>query len=284
MSTLSDIVGGAKNSVKTTLPNTKNSILTDLGKGNISNAIDTALNFPNDVGNTLASGGSAPFGDAFGGMAARKDALQNWCWYCMPPAVSNSSALAIMSFAPSVSLPWYYVVGADLPQRSFDVKTYARNGTQVSNPSGCKVDNLTLKLFADSSSKAIEWVSAWQSLVMENRNPKTPANQGLWGLPANYKKDISFFLLSVDQKQLVEIIYSGCWPVSEEAYSLVSGTSEVLGLSLTLSVDNVYRKISNDKGLIDNLKDTALGYGMSALSGATSAAMSGISSGISNIF
>lgn len=279
MSSLSNVIQGAKNSVKSSF----NTSLGQLAQGNIGGALDGLLRAPEDAINGIGARGAAAPGNSFAGMQNRQDALQNWCWYCLLPSISNANAPSISGFSPlngvlspSVSLPWYYVQTSNLPQRVVTADSVNMNGHPVHFPESYSVPNLTLGLFMDSSNKAHQWLKAWQGQILGDADPTSAMNQGMWGLPAQYKKTINIVLLDVKKKQMLNVRYINCWPSDPSALDLVSGAAEALVQNVTFMVEDIEVTVSNDKGFIDNLLDTAKGYAMGALSGATSAALNNL--------
>lgn len=277
-------LGNVISSIKTSASGSFQSSLTQLASGNVEGAVSTLLQGPGDALDAIGATGSAGLGDALGGINARSDALQTWNWYCVPPPITNSSAISLGSIGgtnltSSAMLPWYYVQTANLPFRTFQPDTIQRNGHAVIYPESYSVENLTLGLFMDSSSKSMSYISAWQGLVMANQNPKNPTNQGLWGRPSQYKKDIQVVLLSVARQQILKFRYINCWPLSVGTLSAVPGGSDIFIADVTFAVEDVDITISNDQGLINNLINSAEGYAMGALSGVTSGFLNNLSSG-----
>jgi hypothetical protein len=185
-------------------------------------------------------------------MNARGDALQNWCWYCVPPAIYNTDAIDIDDItisslaAPLVWLPWYYVQAATIPDRTIQAASIQRNGHAMHFPESYSVDDLTLTLFLDSKNVARQWLRSWSHLVLSVDNPRNPANQGRWGLPYQYKRDISFVVHSVRNKRVLHFKYIGCWPKSTGGLALASGSSEALTCDVTFAVEDVRVSVGNE--------------------------------------
>jgi hypothetical protein len=171
------------------------------------------------------------------------------------------------ALSPSVSLPWYYVQTANLPQRVVTAESINMNGHPIHLPESYSVPNLTLGFFMDSSNQAHQWLKAWQGQILGDSDPTSPVNHGMWGLPAQYKKTINIVVIDVKKKQMLNVRYINCWPSDPSALDLVSGSAEALVQNVTFMVEDVQVTLSNDKGLLGNLLDTAKGYAMGALSG-----------------
>jgi hypothetical protein len=291
MSFLNSVISNAKSQI---LP--VNSALSrvgqDLARGDLNGAISNLANFATDsVSNIGSNGGTSP-GNYHAGIQARGDALQNWCWYCLLPNISNNNAVSLSggvfesilgasSVKPSVSLPWYYVQSANLPQRNIATDSVSVNGHQSHFPESYSVPNLTLGFFLDNTNKVQEWLKAWQGQILVNADPTIPGNQGGWGLPANYKKTINIVVLDVKQSRMLDVRYINCWPTDPQALELGSGTAEGLVQSVSFQVEDVEISVYNDKGLVDTLVDTAKGYAIGALSGLASQSLNSV---VNNFF
>lgn len=277
MSGLGNVIKNAKNSVKGSFSEGAQQI----AKGDIIGGVATILNGPGDALSNLTGG--AALGDSMKGMQSRSDALQNWCWYCITPKLENQTAKGFSSFLPflgnvssSVTLPWYYVQTANMPLREFAADSTNMNGHPVHFPESYSVGQLQLGLFLDSSNKAYEWLTTWQSFIMGSKDPKVADNQGAWNVPAQYKKDINIVLLNVSKKKMLNVKYINCWPAAPEALSLTSSNAEALVQNVSFYVEDVEVKVFNDKGFLGNLKESAVGFAMGALQG-------GINKGLSSL-
>lgn len=251
-----------------------------LAQGNVGGAIETLLRAPGDAIANIGGRGSEDVGHSFAGMQARGDALQNWCWYCLLPSIPSANAPSLsLNTGPVgslVSLPWYYVQTSNLPQRVINADSTSMNGHQVHLPDSYAVPNLNLGLFMDSKNLAHRWLKAWQGQILGDADPTYAGNQGMWGLPANYKKTINIVVVDVKKKEMLTVRYINCWPQDPSALDLVSGAAEALVQQVSFMVEDVQITVSNDKGLIDNLLDTAQGYALGALSGASSALLNNL--------
>jgi hypothetical protein len=286
MSSLSDFIGAASSSLKNAGISSITSAAGQIAQGNLSGAVSDLFNEPQQALATLGASGNTSFADDFSGLQKRGDAIQNWCWYAVLPDITNPNALsspsglilgqAISSAQPIVSLPWYYVQSANVPQREFNVESFKRNAHDVHRPNGYSVGALTLGLFMDSTNKSHQWLKAWQSLVMSNLNPKVVANQGNWGYPSSYMKDITLVVLSVTKQVLLNVKLINCWPTLPAALELISGEAAGLVQEVTFSVEDVDITVNNDKGLLDTLINTATGYASSAITGVLSSQLNAI--------
>lgn len=264
MTIFSSILGEAKSAVGLATGSVSAAI-SAAASGNLTGALDQLVSAPSSIINSIGSGGGAAYGDYAGGMNARKDAMQNWSWYCIMPSVKSSNATSVMGLQPSVSLPWYYIQKMNMPSRVFKRDTFARNGHEAHYAEGYSVSDLTLEFFMDSSNKSYQYLKAWQGLILGNQDPSTITNQGRWGMPADYKKNINLCVLSVDKKILLNVKYIGCWPVDPSALELTSSSAEAIPMSVTFAVEDMDITVKNDKGIIDNLLNTASGYAIDGI-------------------
>jgi len=277
MPSINDYLG-----VASSLKSTGLTLANQVAQGNVEGGVAGAIGSVQTLSGSLGSFGGTSLGDDFAGINARGDAVQSWCWYAVMPDISNTSALnaGVVSGtnvgAPLVGLPWYYVQTANLPMRQFGLDTIKRNGHSVHYAQGYEVGTLSLGLFMDSSSKAHQYLKAWQGLVLANTNPKSVQNQGNWGYPADYKKDIVIVVLSVDKKVLLNVKLINCWPSEPTATELTSGEATPLVQTVTFVVEDVDITVNNDRGLLDTLTSTATGYATSALTGALNSQLNDI--------
>jgi hypothetical protein len=256
---ISQAIAAAKNQVK--------QAVTQLALGNFARGVQGVADLPGSVVKNFRASGGVDYGDAFAGINARGDALQNWCWYAVMPEVTNRSAFSFGGNQPSVALPWYYVQTANMPRRNVASDSTMTNGHQRYYPGSYQVDELQLGFFMDTKNVAQQYLSAWESLILNTDDPADTLNQGMWGLPAEYKKDINILLLDTVKREMLNVKYVRCWPTNLEALDLTSESAAALVQNVRFVVEDVYVSVSNDKGLIDNLTETALGYGMGAIQG-----------------
>jgi hypothetical protein len=204
-----------------------------------------------DLANPISARGvqNITLGDSFSGIHARGDALQSWCWYCVPPLIINAEAFSndsLVASAPGVWLPWYYVQAATIPDRTIEKRTTQRNGHAMHFPKSYSMNELTLTLFLDSKNVARQWLRSWSEMVVSQDNPRNASNQGRWGLPYQYKRDISFVVHSVRKKRVLHYKYIGCWPTNTGGLGLTSGESTALTCDVTFSVDDVRVSVGNE--------------------------------------
>lgn len=233
MSSLSDIQGLAKSQF---------SSVVSTAKSNIRQSITSAIfdRFKPESG--LAPSSSSAPGNSFAGMAARGDSLQNWSWYCLAPDINTDNGL--------VKLPWYYVQTSNLPQRNISANSIYRNGRAVYYPENYNIADLTLGLFLDTSGLAMKWIEAWKSRVVGNLDPTISTNQGGWGLPADYKKNVNIMLLSPAKQEMLNIKYINCYPTDTQITDLASNESNPMVLTVQLKVEDIDISVITDNAVI----------------------------------
>ena len=210
----------------------------------------------------LPFGGAAPPGDDFAGIHSRGDALQNWSWYALLPTVEAGGIVT--------DLPWYYAQTANLPMRSIQTDSAPMNGHPVHFPESYSVDQLQIGLFMDDTNKSQHWLKAWQSLVLGTGDPSLAQNQGMWGLPASYKKDINLAILSPRKDVAINVKYVNCWPILPSNPDLVSGSGEAMLQTVSFMVEDVYISLFNTVGPLAEFANSNSGINpVSSLSGFT---------------
>lgn len=240
---------------------------TQFALGNFAQGVNGLADIPGSLIKNFRASGGVDYGDSFAGINARGDALQNWCWYAVLPEVTNRSAFSFGRLQPSIAIPWYYIQTANLPRRDISTDSTQTNGHQRYYPSAYAVPELQLGFFMDTKNKAQQYLTAWESQILGTDDPSDTLNQGMWGLPAEYKKDINIMLLDTVKREMLNVKYVRCWPVGLDALDLTSDTAAALVQNVRFMVEDLHITVSNDKGLIDNLTETALGYGMGAIQG-----------------
>jgi hypothetical protein len=271
----SQTLGLATNAVKSAGSRSLSQFLGQAAQGDLSGALSSLASAPGELLGSIGSYGQATPGDAFRGMQQRGDAIQNWCWYCLLPTLNNSSALSIGGFKPSVSLPWYYVSRMNTPMRTIETETVRRNAHGIHLPTGYSIGSMSAEFFLDSKNEALNYLKAWAGLVLEHGNPAQFQTRGAWGMPADYKKEINVYALSVKKQVLLNFKYFGCWPSDPTALDWTSDDATAVTQQVTFQVEDVQVTVLNDKGVIDNLTQTALGYGLSALTGSATSFLKG---------
>jgi hypothetical protein len=125
------------------------------------------------------------------------------------------------------------------------------------------------------------YLNAWCGQMVGNKDASNILNRGVWGLPKNYKKDITIIVTDVTKKTLITAKYFGCIPKDPSALDLVSGQADRLKIKVDFSIDDVQITLQSATGLLSQLLTTAEGYGLTALQGITSGAVTDFQKAIS---
>lgn len=126
-----------------------------------------------------------------------------------------------------------YIDSLQLPSIRVEQSTVYRQGINVNYAGGVSVDNCTMNLFNDRTGKALKLASSWINSVY---NFET----GNYGSPAEYKKDITVYLMTVTGDIICQIDLVGCFPTSFNSLSLTNASSDLMPVVLDLSVDMMY--------------------------------------------
>jgi hypothetical protein len=126
-----------------------------------------------------------------------------------------------------------YIEGVQTPSLRFDNKPVYRQGTTVNYAAGLSIDNANLVLYNDRTGKALKFASSWFNAVF---NFKTRN----FRMPIEYKKDVLVFLLDVNGNVICRIDLVGCFPVSLNSTNLEATGSNLIPVTLDLSVDHCY--------------------------------------------
>lgn len=240
MASLLDVLASATNGIAQA-----NSSIRDIRSvGNqIENKINQAKRDPLSFISDLVRGqafGTSDLANPIVGINSRGDAIQNWCWYCELPTLTETPLMPA-----NVDLPWYYVPQASIPYRNIASSQTSRSGGQRNYPDSYSVDDLTLTLFMDDTNAAMDYANSWIGRVLSPDDPSIVTNRGLWGLPGHYKKEVKIHILTPAKDRLLTIKYVGCWPVTINQQELSSDSSSTLVAQIQLKVDDVYVEISD---------------------------------------
>lgn len=244
-STTRQVTGGVNQAITTGLNDIKGGV-SDILSGNFGGGLEKIISSPQDVlgklgstfglssGGTLSNPGGVAPDNSLEGVMARGDPQMSYSWYAELPVVTPIGG-------QPTQLPWYFVEEATVPFRTFSKVSRFYQGRQQHIPSNYSLDGLSLAIYADTSNKALAYLTAWQGAVMRNMK-RTDADKagGGFGRPKDYFKTIPIYLLSNDKKTLCVIEYTECWPESIQAYSLNSGSSERVVNHVTFSTGDVF--------------------------------------------
>ncbi len=201
--------------------------------GLANQVLSSASAMASDLGSELFSGVSrgigmptpSPFSsgqkDPLAAARARPDPLMNFNWWCDMPILNNS-----------LTLSWEYVEEATLPFIEFEQISNYRAGKNFHYAHHYSLGSLSLKFYEDSEGTVSQYLSMWQSMVLNART-------GLYYFPKDYKKTISIWVLDVAKQTVMCLDYTGCWPQRPETYNFGSSQSERIVAGCEFSVDEL---------------------------------------------
>jgi len=225
--------------------------LQDIGRGTLDRvaglpgqAIDNALmglnvsslrgpGIPEGISVSSYNNGGVQPGNALAGALARADPLMSFLWYCQPPTLIGDGVAS--------NLPWFYVEEASLPFRTYETRQIYREGRPRTYAGKYSVSDLQLTFYLDVGGVAMSYLTAWDNLIVAPFNVTDKVEQGgRFRMPSVYLKDIPIYILNVNKQELVQIVYTECWPTNLASLSLQSQASERLVAQVTFSVGDVF--------------------------------------------
>lgn len=126
-----------------------------------------------------------------------------------------------------------YIEALQTASLRFDNKSVYRQGTTVNYAAGLSIDNANLVLHNDRSGKALKLASSWFNSVFDFRTRN-------FRMPIEYKKDVIVFLLDSKGFPVCRIDLVGCYPVSLNSTNLEATGSNLIPVTLDLSVDHCF--------------------------------------------
>lgn len=153
-------------------------------------------------------------------------------------------------------MPWQYIDGLTTPSLSVDQHSLFFNGLTKKFASVYSTGGVSLKLFTDVKAKSFNYANYWMR--------SSYREDGFYGLPRAYKKDIQVFILDATREIVVDLRFLGCFPVSWDQYTL-DATNGILETTLQLSVDEMYLNYDSD---FSAAKDTINGFANGLLNSA----------------
>ncbi len=177
-----------------------------------------------------------------------------------PPGMKNSP-----------QMPWAYIDEIQCSPISISPNAVFRNGIQQKYAGNYDVGSASLKLYTDVSGMSFNYANAWIRSIRRN--------DGQWGLPASYKKDIVVYILDSTREVVVDIRLVGCYPTSWQSYSLEATSASPLFTLLELSVDDFYINVEASPTAAKN----ALSRFLAPITGALDSVSNKVSSVMGNI-
>jgi hypothetical protein len=122
-----------------------------------------------------------------------------------------------------------YVETVNLPFPRFDKKSgWFGNGIFTYYPGFKDIDQFDLTIYEDTKCTTLKWLQNWKDAI---------AKDGVYGLPYQYKRDMSFVLLSTKGDAIMRAVLLGTWPEGTGAWDLNYEDARILKVTQTFSVD-----------------------------------------------
>ncbi len=167
----------------------------------------------------------------------RPDPLMGYMW------------CAFIDAGPEDSIDYVWIEEVQTPATTFEPKPIFRNGKIHHYAAAYSADQMSVKLFTESSGKAFAYVHSWINQIK--------STDGYFSLPVAYKRDVTVYIMDPMYNNVVTYQYKGCWPTSAESYQL-SSQSNLLETTLSLSVDEVLIDLTNVPGGLSNTGNSAV--------------------------
>lgn len=132
---------------------------------------------------------------------------------------------ALGAVDPALSTRWYVLVpGATSPTfavaesvnvtfRKIPSKSRYRTGKNANYADNSEIDGITIVFFETADFQVTKWLKKWREMVFHP--------DGTYGLPAQFKKDITVQLLGIDSMSpKMTVKYTGCWPTDQSPWAL----------------------------------------------------------------
>lgn len=216
------------------------------------------------IGSSLGSSLGSVLGGPLGGLAGS----------AVGSSVGSSLGGSVMSGQQkAVELPWYYVEHAALTFRQFSTVEIFREGRDRKYPSRYSVDDLRLTLYLDSMNNTLNYLQAWNNAIMQPfASGDAVSKGGGMGRPANYKKTIRVYILSVTRAELCIIEYVEAFPTGFTGMDMTSGNGDRIAAEVTFSVGDVFVSVLP----IDSTKINGLAPEFATLNNNVQYAVSGL--------
>lgn len=152
---------------------------------------------------------------------ARPDPLLNFRW------VINGD----LPFGVMFGVDHSYVQSIDLPFGNITSGNQFMGGGYNYFPQFHDTSAFNMSMYPDSQGKTLKWILHWKSMV---KNLKS----NLYGLPKDFKKDISVALLDSKANPIIIGTLRGCWPTDTGNISLNYDGASTLEFTQAFSIDS----------------------------------------------
>lgn len=132
-------------------------------------------------------------------------------------------------------LPAYFMQSADIPSPKFNPVPIFGGGTNKYYAGNQDIDQVTITFFENYRTEVIEYLDTWINFIRDEN--------GIYSLPSEYKKRLSFKLLDITGKTASKIVLTGCWPTGGYQLALDHASNDILTIPVTLSVDSYFLAI-----------------------------------------
>lgn len=186
---------------------------------------------------SVINGGSV-MTDAASDAQNRPDPSMGFHWSILPP----------MGFLP------HYVEEVRIPLPTISPEPYHRANTKRYDPGFVDVGTMSVTFYADTRGYALDYLSQWKSLVVDN---------GFYGAPAEYKK--SFLVTFHDSAGNPIVVFKsiGSWPTQITDITGSSDNPDRIRIECEFSCDDViYQVAGSTSGFVSDL-GIDLGSGIS---------------------
>lgn len=160
-------------------------------------------------------------------LMARPDPLMSFHWMCLDGTLP-------------FGLPCEYLESIDIPFTNVKTDTVFSGSGYLSYPLSHEVEAFNMVLYEDSESSAVKWVNDWKSKIKD-------FNTGSYGLPSEYKRDITVGMLSNNGAVSVRYTLIGVWPTQTANLSLNYTESGRITISQSFAIDDVLIEHGNYK-------------------------------------
>ncbi len=122
-------------------------------------------------------------------------------------------------------------VNVTLPMQYVDTDSIFRGGFMEMFPTVTGTDSLEIQLLETAKWDCLRYLTKWRSLQVDEN--------GLWGLPSEYKKDILIYPLTHLGESAIGIRVKRAQPTRPQPTQMNGASSELVHLGLTFTCDRV---------------------------------------------
>ena len=164
---------------------------------------------------------------------AMNDPAPNWRWVVRMPQIpiSGGQTLEGLESARTGSLPFGMVSNIEFSVRSIDADQRFGGGHMLNYPRQISLGNTSITFFEDVKYSVSKYIRSWQNLIIDN--------VGNYGLPRDYKHEISLFAFDYVSNTMPVFIgtLQGCWPVSPGGYNYGYDSSGPVSITVDFAID-----------------------------------------------